>query len=93
MELYCYEEMATEVTLNLKKVKTLFELATERLFWNDYYCNYCGLFDFDCNWLEIHVKYSHDESGRVKQIYRCRACNQIVMVGKLISHFMECLNS
>lgn len=77
MNLECNEKMPDEETINKKigkKVKTLYELARNKLFWEEYCCTYCNIIDFDKDWMRIHIKNIHDEFGKEKLKLLCKMC-------------------
>lgn len=81
MDLICYEKMHSEATMDRGvkyKVRKLFKITREKLFKEEYYCLYCGILDFDYDWLHIHIKNCYDEFGKVIKMFHCKHCAKIV---------------
>lgn len=92
MDLQCYENMPNEKTLDLPhkdKTKTLYKLARSKIFGKHYCCVYCGMMDFDGEWLQIHVKNFHDECGIAIPMYECKICKHMIMKNEIIKHIIQ----
>lgn len=87
MDLKCDE------TLNIiwfrNQVKPLYELTRNKLFYNEYYCEYCDLKDFDFEWMKIHIKYNHDEVGVPTKIFLCKICFESITTEEIIRHVIH----
>lgn len=89
MDLQCYEKMPNEWTIKCNKTtKSLFKLARNALFDKNYFCEYCEISDYDKNWIQIHIKYNHDESSILSKIFECKKCFGKVEKEQLINHLV-----
>lgn len=70
------------------KMKTLYKLARSKMFYNNYNCPYCGMMDFDKEYMNGHVKFYHDEIGRSRKMFTCRKCLKTMNENKILAH--EC---
>lgn len=84
--------MSTEnpLCITQKPTKTLYKLARENLFEKSYYCEYCGMIDFEKAWMKKHKETNHDEHGRVIPIFQCKKCLEILFKNKIITHLAQC---
>lgn len=69
-------------------MKTLFELATKKLFYKEYMCYYCEMLDFEKQKMIQHIIAKHDETGsKIKlKIFYCKTCHQNVRTNEFIYH-------
>lgn len=58
----------------MKRVKSLYKLARNKLFWTKYYCMYCCMLDSDKKWMKKHIHNLHDECGKSIKIFSCEKC-------------------
>lgn len=93
MDLQCYEKIPDEKTLcclsNKNKFQTLYKLARNKLFDKEHFCIYCGMIDFDKDWMKIHIKNNHDECGKVFPIFRCKICKRTIMRDEIMKHHIQ----
>lgn len=92
MDLNCYEQMPVEKTLELSrknKIKTLYKLARNELFYTKYFCMYCGIIDSDKEWIQIHIKNLHDECGKAIKVFRCKMCVYTIIENEIMNHHVQ----
>lgn len=87
IDLRCYESMSKNLNeTEMKKVKTLYKLTRNKLLYKDYYCNYCGMKDFNKYFMKNHVKTLHDENDKEVKIFRCKICGHEMAENEIIMH-------
>lgn len=92
MDLKCHEQMPDEKTMDLSRktiIKTLYKLARKKLFKKEYFCMYCGMLDFDKEWMQIHIKNFHDEFIKIVTMFQCKICGETVMKNDIITHNIQ----
>lgn len=76
----------------MKKVKSLYKLARKEAFWKNYYCQYCGIIEFDKNYINEHIELLHDEWARATTLFHCKKCNEDMTERKVTMHVIHCSN-
>lgn len=70
----------------MRKIKTLYKLTREKLFYKEYYCNYCGMMDFDKYFMRSHIKQDHDESEKEMRKFTCKKCHESIEEIEILRH-------
>lgn len=70
-------------------MKSLYKLTREKLFIKSYLCIYCGMKDFEKDWMRQHVKHHHDERAVVARIFICKKCFEDVRESSLVEHQVQ----
>lgn len=72
------------------KMKTLYKLSRNILFNKTYFCIYCGMMDFNKEWLTIHIRNFHDDAGKITSLFQCKLCNQTINENEIVNHIIQC---
>lgn len=72
----------------MPKVKSLYKLTRELLFYKEYYCEHCGMMDFDKYYIRRHIKYEYDEYNKEKRMFTCKKCYETMQEFEILKH--EC---
>lgn len=86
MDLKCFEE-TNGIWFN-NRVKSLFKITRDILFYTEFCCEYCSMKDFDHEWMKIHIKYEHDEFGIPTTQFLCKICLETVSNEEILRHIM-----
>lgn len=70
----------------MNKLKTLYELARAKLFEKSYYCEYCGMEDFDKYFMIDHINTYHDIGGKAITMFNCIKCHLSMSEMELLVH-------
>lgn len=92
MDLCCKESLPSEKELTQRLVKTLYERARETLFEKIYMCLHCELVDYDQTWIDLHIKFKHDETSQAEKLFECRKCRKNINEEKIVTHLATCTN-
>lgn len=50
---------------------------------------YCQMIDYNKDWMQNHIKFDHDEHGKVIRLFICNQCNHTMIEFDILHHTLQ----